>query len=299
MKRNRILVWAASLILAGCAGSPETETELAPGAAAATEASGIALPAGFTAELFAAGLPTPRHIVVNGNGDVYVTLRSGQAKFRATDEPGGVAALRDTDGDGAADVQEIFGTPDIDTGLAIHEGHLYFASMTTIYAVALDDGLVPSGSAEVVVGGLPQSASGHRTKPITFDTAGNLYTQVGAPSNACQTEPGTPGSPGLAPCTQLDEHGGRLSFQRVGARPEPRTRRIPVFEGPPQRGRPGMERGGGCLVLGDARPRRSQPAMARAFHGSRRHRVARRGVSSTRRGRRSGVALHVLGPDSR
>ena len=81
MKRNRILVWAASLILTGCAGSPETETEEAPGAAAATEASGITLPAGFTAELFAAGLPTPRHIAVNGNGDVYVTLRSGQAKI--------------------------------------------------------------------------------------------------------------------------------------------------------------------------------------------------------------------------
>ena len=95
MKRNRILVWAASLILTGCAGSPETETEEAPGAAATTEASGITLPPGFTAELFAAGLTTPRHIAVNGNGDVYVTLRSGQAKIRATEEPGGVAALRD------------------------------------------------------------------------------------------------------------------------------------------------------------------------------------------------------------
>ena len=212
MKRNRMLVWAASLILTGCAGSPETETDAVTGAAAATEASGITLPPGFTAELFAAGLTTPRHIAVNGNGDVYVTLRSGQAKFRATEEPGGVAALRDTDGNGAADVQEIFGTPDIDTGLAIHDGYLYYSSMTTIYAVRLDGDLVPSGSAAVVVGELPQSASGHRTKPITFDTAGNLYTQVGAPSNACQTESGTPGSPGLAPCTQLDEHGGVFRF---------------------------------------------------------------------------------------
>ena len=109
-------------------------------------------------------------------------------------------------------MQEIFGTPDIDTGLAIHDGYLYFSSMTTIYAVRLDDNLVPSGSAEVVVGELPQSASGHRTKPITFDPAGNLYTQVGSPSNTCQTESGTPGSPGLAPCTQLDEHGGVFRF---------------------------------------------------------------------------------------
>ena len=208
--RNRLmLVLAASLIVTGCADSPETET--APGPAA-REAPAITLPPGFTAVLFAAGLPTPRHVAVNDNGDVYVTLRSGQAKFRPTDEPGGVAALRDEDGDGTADLTAMLGTPDIDTGLAIHDGHLYFSSMTTIYAVRLDGSLIPSGPVEVVVADLPQSAAGHRTKPVTFDGEGILYTQVGASSNACQTEPGAPGSPGLDPCTQLDEHGGVFRF---------------------------------------------------------------------------------------
>lgn len=98
------------------------------------------LPPGFTASLFAQGLPTPRHIAVRENGDVYVTLRSRQAKFRATDDPGGVEALRDTDGDGVADVSARFGSPDIDTGLAIHDGQLYFSSMTTIFSVRLDRG---------------------------------------------------------------------------------------------------------------------------------------------------------------
>jgi len=170
------------------------------------------VPQGFTVTVFAEGLATPRHIAVRDNGDVYVTLRSGQAKFRPTDEPGGIAALRDTNGDGAADVQTRFGSPDIDTGLAIRGDELYYASTTTIYAVALGDELVPTAAPTVVVAELLESGSGHRSKPITFDDAGHLITQVGAPSNACQREPGTRGSPGLSPCTLLDGHGGVFLF---------------------------------------------------------------------------------------
>lgn len=200
------LLISSLVLLAGCESpvdaEPEPETVPAP-------AVGMTLPPGFTATLFAEGLTTPRHIAVNADGDVYVTLRSGQAKFRATDEPGGVAALRDSDGDGRAEAREIFGTPDIDTGLAIHDGYLYYASMTTIYASPLGPELVP-GPAEIVVADMPQSADGHRTKPITFDTNGNLYTQVGSPSNSCQGE--GRGAPGLMPCTQLEAHGGVFRF---------------------------------------------------------------------------------------
>lgn len=170
------------------------------------------VPQGFTVTLLAEGLATPRHIAVGPNGDVYVTLRSGQAKFRPTDEPGGIAALRDTNGDGVADVVATFGSPDIDTGLALRGNELYYASTTTIYKVALGSELVPTAAPQVVVAELPESGSGHRTKPITFDGAGHLITQVGAPSNACQREAGRPGSPGLMPCTLLDAHGGVFLF---------------------------------------------------------------------------------------
>lgn len=170
------------------------------------------VPAGFEVTVFAAGLPTPRHIAVADNGDVYVTLRSGQAKFRPTDEPGGIAALRDTDGDGAADVSATFGTPDIDTGLAVHDGQLYYSSTTTIYRVALGQDLVPTAAPEVVVANLPESGAGHRSKPITFDDAGHLYSQIGGPSNACQVNNGKPGSPGMSPCTPLATHGGVFVF---------------------------------------------------------------------------------------
>ena len=182
-----------------------------------------ALPPGFTATLFAEALPTPRHIAVRENGDVYVALRSGQAKFRPTDEPGGVAALRDIDGDGVADVSRLFGRADIDTGLAISGGNLYYSSMTTIYALALGEELVPDAEPSIVVGAMPESCCGHRTKPITIDDAGRLYTQVGSPSNACQSEQGTPGSPGLEPCTLLEEHGGVFRF-RAAARNQDHAR---------------------------------------------------------------------------
>lgn len=206
-----LFFFCVALALTACGGSADRAAP--PNAAAPdTTASGISLPPGFSATLFAEGLPTPRHIVVRGNGDVYVTLRSGQAKFQATEDPGGITALRDTDGDGVADITRMFGRPDIDTGLALRDGYLYFSSMTAIYAVRLGDELVPTAPTEVVVDQMPRSANGHRTKPITFDNAGNLYTQVGSPSNSCQTEDGVPGSPGLMPCTQLEEHGGVFRF---------------------------------------------------------------------------------------
>jgi glucose/arabinose dehydrogenase len=208
MNRLHVIFFAAAAVLAGCA---TRETPPSGEAPSRVSAPGLTLPDGFTATLFAEGLTTNRHIVVRDNGDVYTTIRSGQAKFRATDEEGGVAAFRDTDGDGVADETATFGTPDIDTGLALYDGHLYYSSMTTIYASELGDELVPAEPAEVVVAGMPQSASGHRTKVITFDAEGNLYTQVGSPSNACQDD-GPPGTPGLMPCTQLDEHGGVFRF---------------------------------------------------------------------------------------
>lgn len=170
------------------------------------------VPEGFEVVEFASGLATPRHIAVRANGDVYVTLRTGQAKFRPTDEPGGIAALRDTNGDGVADVVRTFGTPDIDTGLALRDDELYYSTTTAIYAVKLGSELVPTAAPEVVVAAMPESGAGHRTKPIAFDDAGHLFTQVGGPSNACQQEAGKPGSPGLMPCTSLETHGSVFRF---------------------------------------------------------------------------------------
>ena len=74
---------------------------------------GLTLPAGFCAlVVHEGGIGEGRHIVVNDNGDIYVILRRGPRP--SPTEPssaGGIVGLRDTNGDGKADVvSEKFGT---------------------------------------------------------------------------------------------------------------------------------------------------------------------------------------------
>jgi len=189
------------IILQGCSEG---------GLQSSTATAGLLLPEGFSATVFADDIGRARHIAVRENGDVYVALRSG-ALVRHADGPGGLVALRDNDGDGTADVRLPFGPDDVDTGLAIHEGSLYYSTSTAVYAIELDAGLAPRSDPELVVGGFPEQTS-HTAKPITFDAEGHLYVNSGAPSNACQEKARTPGSPGLQPCPQLQRSGSIWRF---------------------------------------------------------------------------------------
>ncbi|MEX0599372.1 MAG: hypothetical protein WD205_01940, partial [Rhodothermales bacterium] len=143
----------------------------------------ISLPDGFCAVVVADTLGTLRHIDVRDNGDVYAIHR------QLTDE-GGITALRDTDDDGKADVMSTFGDV-AGTGLLIHDGYLYASTDTSVYRFMLSDELVPANEPELVVGGFPDQGS-HAAKSITIDGAGNLYVNVGGPSNACQEQARTP-----------------------------------------------------------------------------------------------------------
>lgn len=210
-------------VLAACGNEAGRDATLAGSSAAAPAASpasapvtGIALPPGFTATIFADELDRPRHIAVRDNGDVFVALRSGRQQIVPENSDGGIAALRDTNGDGIADVTERFGRSDVDTGLAIHDAHVYFSSAVAIYAVPLDSALAPSAQPELVAGGFEDSGGGHTAKPITFDRAGHLYTQAGAPSNSCQQQDRVPGSPGQQPCGALERFGGVWRFIASG-----------------------------------------------------------------------------------
>ena len=169
------------------------------------------LPAGFTATLFTEGLATPRHIAVRDNGDVYVTLRTGQAKIRPSDEPGGIVALRDTNGDGVADVSRRFGTPDIDTGLLC----------TTAISTSLDDDDLCRGARRRAraFGGARDhrrgpARVGHRP-PHEADHLRRCRPPVHASRLTFErvpSGPGTPVSPGPNPCTLLEAHGGVFRF---------------------------------------------------------------------------------------
>ena len=195
---------AGSVTLSGQRGLPSCDPDN----------GGLTLPAGFCALVVHEGVGEARHIVVNTNGDIYVILRRGAAPAQGQPrQPGGIFGFRDTNGDGKADVvTEKFG--DVGgTGLELRNGYLYFASTTAIGRFKLAPGeLKPTGPAEIIVDDLP-AGGGHAEKDITFDNAGNVYVNIGLPSNACQIPDRRPGAPGIDPCPQLEERGGIWRFK--------------------------------------------------------------------------------------
>lgn len=158
---------------------------------------GITLPPGFCAEVVADNIGTGRHAVVAPNGDLFVALQNG-----------GIAALHDSTGNGRFDVVKKFGTLST-TGIAFHDGYLYFATHLTVERYKWAPGqLVPTGPAQIVVSGFPNKKPEHADKGLTFDDSGHLYVNVGNPSNACQVKDRFPHSPGIDPCPLLKNHGG-------------------------------------------------------------------------------------------
>ena len=163
------------LLLFACNPSAQQST-----GTTANDPTKISLPAGFHLQVVADSVGRARHIAVRDNGDIYVRLRT------ATADGYTIAALRDTDGDGRADITAYFDNT-TGTGIHIHKNYLYYSSDTTVYRVALGAELVPTAAPEIVVAGFPNQRS-HAAKPITFDGEGNLYVNIGGPSNACMEE---------------------------------------------------------------------------------------------------------------
>jgi glucose/arabinose dehydrogenase len=174
----------------------------------------ITVPPGFEATVFHPGLGNVRHIAVRDNGDVYVVRQFllDMKMFGQVATYGSLVALRDTDGDGVADIVKPFGPTDVTTEIKIHDGFLYFSSDVVIYRVALDDNLVPAGVPEPIAGGFPIQRS-HGSKTMAFDGEGNLYVNVGVPTNSCQVKPNRRESPGINPCPYLENSGGIWRFQ--------------------------------------------------------------------------------------
>ncbi|MEO8416451.1 MAG: c-type cytochrome [Ginsengibacter sp.] len=171
---------------------------------------GLILPKGFEALVVVDSLPgAARHIAVNSNGDVYVKLRFPSSE-------GGNAALRDEDNDGKADIIEVFGDyqdkGSYGTEMRIHNGYLYFSSVTRVFRQKLTpEQLVPDSKIELMLTDT-QPPRQHDTKPIAFDDKGNMYIPFGAPSDCCQTEDRTPFSPGMDPCPILVNRAGIWRF---------------------------------------------------------------------------------------
>lgn len=206
------------LLLAAC----QPPAPLPPGD---PDQGGLALPEGFDVLVVSDSIGRARHLTVNDNGDIYVKLSSG------TPQRGGNVALRDTSGDGKADLIVRFGGREGESrsygaGMLIRKGYLYFGTATRVYRYRLTPGqLVPEGEPEIVLDDDHEhGAHWHITKPISFDDQGYLYVPFGAPSNACQDISATPngasGGVGLDPCPELELHGGiwRFAADQTGLR---------------------------------------------------------------------------------
>lgn len=219
---------AAPLLLAACDGRAGTDagSPQAAGAAVATAATcdsadgGLELAEGFCATVVARDIGRARHVAVAENGDLYVALGSDR-----DGEGGGVAALRDTTGDGEADVIVRFGSRG-GTGVALRDGWLYFGADDRVVRWRRPEGqLRPEGDPEVVVSDLPSDRS-HAAKPLAFDDRGHLYVNVGSPSNSCQEEDRATGSPGMDPCPELETRAGiwRYDADSLGQTHAPEAR---------------------------------------------------------------------------
>lgn len=170
---------------------------------------GITLPDGFcavvVADLVSGGEPArARHMAITSTGDLFVAINSPQ-----NNNPDfGIIGLRDTDGDGDADVQSEFSPELGGSGIAWRPGALFFGANDRVLRFDLPAGsLEPSGNAAVVVSGLPNTGD-HISKTIVLADAQTMYVNIGSASNACQVENRELESPGVFPCPELPERAG-------------------------------------------------------------------------------------------
>jgi len=215
----KILLSVLLALTAMCVSSSLTpaQNESAPPAkdqACANDDSGLKLPAGFCSTVFADGIGHARQMVVAPNGVLYINTWSGKYYGNDTPPPGGfLVALQDKSGAGKADVIERFGDTVQSggtggTGIGLYRGSIYAEINDRIvrYSPAAD-AVVPSGSAETIVSGLPLGGD-HPMHPFIIDGEGTMYVDVASATNSCQSKNRTLKSPGLKPCTELETRGG-------------------------------------------------------------------------------------------
>jgi glucose/arabinose dehydrogenase len=167
----------------------------------------LILPKGFKSIVVAENLGRARHLVVTNNGDLYIRLARLNKKGQGT------VILRDKNKDGVIDDSTGFGNYG-GTGITIKNGYLYAASDNDVYRYKLNDKMeiIDGKNPEKIITGLVAGRQ-HNTKSLALDNEGNIYVNVGAPSNSCQIQDRGVGSPGIDPCPFLEQSAGIWQFK--------------------------------------------------------------------------------------
>jgi glucose/arabinose dehydrogenase/mono/diheme cytochrome c family protein len=191
------------------AGAPPSRAGACP-----SDDSGLTLPAGFCATVFADDIGHARHLVVASNGIVYVNTWSGVYYGNDVPHAGGfLVALQDTSGVGKADINQRFGETVQSggaggTGIGIYKGALYAEINDKIVRYRLTpSSILPRDPPQTIVTGLPLGGD-HPMHPFAIDADGLMYVDVGTATNSCQPQNRTLESPGTTPCTELVTRGG-------------------------------------------------------------------------------------------
>jgi glucose/arabinose dehydrogenase/mono/diheme cytochrome c family protein len=211
------LVALATICMAGFLMPASKQSDSASGASSQVcqnDDSGLTLPAGFCATVFADGIGHARHMVAAPNGVLYVNTWSGRYYGDDTPHAGGfLVALQDKNGAGKADVNERFGETVQSgghggTGIGIYKGAVYAEINDRIVRYSLPtNSIVPSGHGDTIVSRLPLSGD-HPMHPFIITADGTMYVDVATATNSCQAQNRTLESPGLNPCSELNTRGG-------------------------------------------------------------------------------------------
>ena len=142
----------------------------------------LEVPAGFEISIFASDLDSPRQMIQGKSGTIFVGERSGQ-----------IVALLDSDKNGQADSKRLIADNlTASSGVSIFDGDLYFSEISTIWKIKdIEDWLQNNNSGLptkiLVTDDLPNDAW-HGWKWLQHNQKGDLYTNVGAPCNACLSD---------------------------------------------------------------------------------------------------------------